>query len=190
MTLLSRGTPGLYRSPTWEFVVEPPGPPRLFVNCPDCSTILEIDGSYQSDRGVLDPCLVCECGYHEFVRLQGWTYSDDVAWQKAARYDQLRLRLRLRKIELGLEEGWRAIYDPYSPSASLRPVFTRWSGGNTDAIELTAGGTHYRSVCLDKRWLKSRLFPLSVRSVALDFYNPLREQAGLPPIVRSEVKLP
>ena len=46
------------------------------VSCPKCSRLFCVVGHAINDRGICRPSVVCPhpgCGFHEFVRLDGWT---------------------------------------------------------------------------------------------------------------------
>lgn len=64
---------GMWPTPgTWRFVFDE-GVRTARVACPACGMSASLRGTHQIDAdGYVAPSLVCECGFHEHVRLDGW----------------------------------------------------------------------------------------------------------------------
>lgn len=60
--------PGEYRPATCD------GVRSAVICCPSCGERGSLAGSHQVGAdGTVTPSVVCDCGFHEFIRLEGWT---------------------------------------------------------------------------------------------------------------------
>jgi len=160
---------------SWDLVRED-GKTLLCARCPGCGRIIPLDEGYEVRYGELLPCIVHNCGYHEYVYLNGWNETHGRIWMKAQERGRIERRKRLRRIEAGLEQEWhrRATSYPHI-------VFQRAGRGDHENIiqivlEAQLGGAHKRyRYSLVRLGGMDIIMGLSryVSSRALHFYNSI-----------------
>ena len=42
------------------------------ISCPRCGTVGALRDHAIDDKGKVTPSVQCDCGYHDFIRLEGW----------------------------------------------------------------------------------------------------------------------
>lgn len=62
---------------TWRVYENASGKPKVYIICPHCGNRLELNDAHViwADGSVHESvlCSVPDCGYHEFITLEGWT---------------------------------------------------------------------------------------------------------------------
>lgn len=56
---------------TWARVIAD-GVETARISCPDCGVVGALRDHAIDDKGEVKPSVQCDCGYHQFIQLEGW----------------------------------------------------------------------------------------------------------------------